>query len=581
MFECNFFMTAVDKSFFIDARLVSSVVFGCRAHKTNFTNASLACSILNGTDFSGAILTGVNLCGSAHADWCIEGVECQYVYWDREGKERFPPDNDFHEGEFYTQYRPYAEFSYTFKEGITPIDLMLATHIVDHINAAGLGFKIKIDNASIRGLNPTLNFIMETGDDKREEASKLFKAEYEHRIALLEQKLQSSETLLAEQGRRTDLTEQQLSEMTALAKRTSFSDNSIPTNYQQFAEQLFTPLMTELFKDGGLISQYSANKSKNLSQLDPGDLADHRYIALFSAGSYADDLSKQKLDILHTELRKFMRNECLVVLDSELADAREDSYIKSLYSIFDPPAEMDAYIAVGTVFAEEKLFTKPVYRAINWQSHDQNSFQAALSQNLRELRVMLTDATLDQFPLPPLPPGAQPLQFANGTLIASKLNSKGIVLRETNTVICPDTGGNLSCHRETISKAKTGDLVLPSTLKYLSCLLNVPEQELMFTRIVPNKQHVCAARKMLASGARKEIRDWFGPFSDFFFEQIEMADDIPAQCMKFIYHHYKKLLETKRKNGGKRSRKIIEPLALIDTDKTFALHVRSQQGQSR
>lgn len=579
--RANFEDSKLMGSSFRHASLTQINLSGAAAIDCDLTDANLTASMLVGADLSESALTGTRLYGTARTDWSVKDVKCQYVYWDREGKERFPPDNDFHEGEFYTQYRPYAEFSYTFKEGITPLDLMLATHIVEQINAAGMGFKIKIDNASIRGLSPTLNFIMETGDDKQEEASKLFKAEYEHRIALLEQKLQSSETLLAEQGRRTDLTEQQLSEMTALAKRTSFFNNSMPTNYQQFAEHLFTPLMTELFKDGGLISQYSANKSKNLSQLGPDDLADYRYIALFRTGSYADDLSKQKLDILHTELRKFMRNECLVVLDSELADTREDSYIKSLYSIFNPPAEIDAYIAVGTVFAEEKLFAAPVYREISWNSRDKNSFQVALSQTLRELRVMLTDATLDQFPRPPLPPGAQPLLFANGTLIASKLNEKRIVLRETNSVVCPDTGGNLSCHRETVSKAKKGDLVLPSTLKYLSYLLGVPEPELMFTRIVPNKQHVCAVRKILASEARKETRDWFGPFSDFFFEQIEMADDIPAQCMKFVYHHYKKLFEAKHKNGGKRSKKIIKPLALIDTEKTLALHVRLQQGQSR
>ena len=206
MFECNFFMTAVDKSFFIDAHLISSVVFGCRAHKTNFTNASLACSILNGTDFSGAILTGVNLCGSAHADWCIEGVECQYVYWDREGKERFPPDNDFHEGEFYTQYRPYAEFSYTFKEGMTPLDLMLATHIVDQINAADMGFKIKIDNASVRGLNPTLNFIMISGEENKELAKEQFSRSFEEKALEWKNEMRDLyQQLAAEKDKRADL----------------------------------------------------------------------------------------------------------------------------------------------------------------------------------------------------------------------------------------------------------------------------------------------------------------------------------------------------------------------------------------
>lgn len=233
---CSCFCEAAtfDKSCFQSTDLGFSFLILCTARETNFTNAKLTHSVLNGTDFSGSILTGVRLYGSAHASWCIDEVECQYVFWDMYEEERFPPDNDFAEGEFSKQYRPYTMFSYTFKEGITPLDLMLATYIVDQINESDMGFKIKIDNASVRGLNPTLNFIMEAGDDKRADAQELFKQEYEKQIQKLKKELQkANEQLLAERGARANFAEKHL---------------EISAKHQQITNQFFAPLLTELLQ---------------------------------------------------------------------------------------------------------------------------------------------------------------------------------------------------------------------------------------------------------------------------------------------------------------------------------------------
>jgi hypothetical protein len=104
--------SVLDVSSFSNTNASLCVFLGCSVCRTDFTNANLTLSVLIQTDFSGALLTGVKLYGAARTDWCIEGVECQYVFWDQEGKERFPPDNDFEEGEFSTQYRPYTMFSY-------------------------------------------------------------------------------------------------------------------------------------------------------------------------------------------------------------------------------------------------------------------------------------------------------------------------------------------------------------------------------------------------------------------------------------------------------------------------------------
>ena len=326
------------------------IFLGCFARRTDFTNANLACSVLTSSDFSDALLTGVRLYGTARTDWCIENVKCDYVYWDRVGKERFPLNNDFADGEFSMKYGSHA--------------------------------------------------VKEDG------------------IFALENKLQKTEISLKQQEEDAAQAKKKLSKLNTFIKQTSLQMDNL---------------------------------------------------------------------------------------------LRDDS---------------------------------------------------------------TTEKAPDQFSLLPLPPAAQSLQFANGPFISLKLKEKIIILSKRNSIKCPDTGVILSCDRSTINKARKSDLVQQATLKYLSCLLDVTERELTFTRIVPHKSNVYIARKMLAREAKKNIRDWFGSQSDVFFEQIEVADDISAECMKVIYHHYKKLLEDKHKNKVGLSPKTIEPKALIDEDKTLSLHTQ-------
>jgi len=265
----NFDLCKINNSFFAESSLMNATLRQSQIKNTDMANTFLNCSSLIEADLSGSTLSGVTLYGTARSDWNIKEVECTHVYWDHYRKERFPPEHDFKKGEFTTQHRPYTEFSYTFKEGITPLDLMLATHIVDQINAADTSFTIKIDNASLRGLNPTLNFIMESGEANRDEAKELFKTIYEHKISFLEEKLQSSEKLLTERALRVDLAEEQLAEMTSVVKQT-FSGEKFGLNARQLLiEHLFNPIMEEVLSEEGLIAQHVISKSKNIAPKNP------------------------------------------------------------------------------------------------------------------------------------------------------------------------------------------------------------------------------------------------------------------------------------------------------------------------
>ncbi|MCI5163114.1 MAG: pentapeptide repeat-containing protein [Candidatus Electrothrix sp. AX5] len=68
--------------------------------KFDFRNADLRGTDLRQTDLSVADITGAKLYGSARENWIIDGIRCDYAYWDEAGEKRTPPDRDFRPGEF-------------------------------------------------------------------------------------------------------------------------------------------------------------------------------------------------------------------------------------------------------------------------------------------------------------------------------------------------------------------------------------------------------------------------------------------------------------------------------------------------
>lgn len=252
----NLFKSQISGSSFHNTNLNSSNLSDAVAVDAIFTKADLSrCSLVN-ADFSGSTLTGVKLYGTARSDWKIEDVDCRYVYWDKKGEDRFPPKNDFESGEFTIENRDYVRFSYTFTDGFTPFDLMLANSIVDQINQADMGFEVMIKNAEVHGLNPTVNFIMVTGDDKKEEASALFSERYEQKIGELQSELSRvNQLLLDERGHRVDFAEKHL---------------DIQAEQQQLMAQYVMPLVADLLNRKTPSHQNKMDAAEEIKQL-PSD----------------------------------------------------------------------------------------------------------------------------------------------------------------------------------------------------------------------------------------------------------------------------------------------------------------------
>jgi len=95
---------------------------------------------------------------------------------------------------------------------------------------------------------------MVSGADKKAEALEKSKNEYEHTITLLEQALANKKALLAEQGQRAGLAENQLAVMNALVQRMPSGGMN---SRQQLSFYLFEPFLTLV----GLGQQKPAQKT--------------------------------------------------------------------------------------------------------------------------------------------------------------------------------------------------------------------------------------------------------------------------------------------------------------------------------
>lgn len=147
--------------------------------------ADLRYSTLGRADLTYTDLTGCRLFGTSRDDWNIEGVKCQYVYWDAEGRQRSPRDRDLEPGEFERLYAALPTIEYIFEHGMSPLDSLIMDRVVQVIRARKPKFDIKIDSINARGLAPSIKFTVQHEEHKESALEEVGK-EYETKIRKLE-----------------------------------------------------------------------------------------------------------------------------------------------------------------------------------------------------------------------------------------------------------------------------------------------------------------------------------------------------------------------------------------------------------
>lgn len=124
---------------------------GARLVNFDMRQTDLRDSDLRQANLSGADITGAKFYGSARENWIIDGIRCDYVYWDEAGEQRTPPARDFRPGEFEELYKQLPTFEYIFEQGFTPLDPLIMDRVVQAINEQHKEFSLELVNFDKRG----------------------------------------------------------------------------------------------------------------------------------------------------------------------------------------------------------------------------------------------------------------------------------------------------------------------------------------------------------------------------------------------------------------------------------------------
>jgi uncharacterized protein YjbI with pentapeptide repeats len=165
-----------------------------RLDKADLRGANLSEARLNRAILNKAIITGVTLWGTARDEWIIDGIRCNYVYWDALGEYRFPKDRDFRPGEFEELYKHLPTFEYYFEQGLTPLDPLIMDRVVQAINERQPEIELRLDSFHSRGQAHAVFTVLHK--DNVEEALKAVTAGYEMRIKMLEEQKDEFKELL-------------------------------------------------------------------------------------------------------------------------------------------------------------------------------------------------------------------------------------------------------------------------------------------------------------------------------------------------------------------------------------------------
>lgn len=177
----NLSETTAKKANFISADLKEA---NCRG--ANFSEACLVTANLMKTDLSLSIITGSKLYKSMRNDWKIDGIKCDYIYWDNSENNRTPLKGNYKPGEFEILYRKLPTIEFVFKKAFSPINIFVMNQAVKTINREKPEFELSLDSIIFRGVPRAAFSVLHR--EYCEPALALIKTQYQEQINTIENK---------------------------------------------------------------------------------------------------------------------------------------------------------------------------------------------------------------------------------------------------------------------------------------------------------------------------------------------------------------------------------------------------------
>lgn len=152
LYEANLKRSNLSEAIARKANFISADLKEANCRGANFSDAFLVTANLMRTDLSLSTITGSKLYKSMRDDWKIDGIKCDYVYWDNSGKTRTPLKGKYKPGEFEILYRQLPTIEFVFKNSFSPINLFLMNQAIKTINRERPEFELSLDSIVFRGV---------------------------------------------------------------------------------------------------------------------------------------------------------------------------------------------------------------------------------------------------------------------------------------------------------------------------------------------------------------------------------------------------------------------------------------------
>ncbi len=134
-------------------------LFGANLTGADLIEANLSCAGLTGANLTKADITGAIFYGVVRSNWNIDGIVCDYIYWDPAGEKRSPSVRYFKKGEFEQSHKQLPSFTYYFKNDGASIDMVIINKIVQNIANKYPKYKLCVDSFYTTG-QPHVKFIV-------------------------------------------------------------------------------------------------------------------------------------------------------------------------------------------------------------------------------------------------------------------------------------------------------------------------------------------------------------------------------------------------------------------------------------
>jgi uncharacterized protein YjbI with pentapeptide repeats len=177
------------------ADLTGANISEAKLIETDLTEAILCESWLVGSFLTRATITDAWLLETQRRGWCIEGIVCEAVYWDKDRQER----TTYSPGEFERLYADKTKIVLHYEGGLSPIEIATLPALIQRLEANHPGCVLRLQSVQEAPGGATVTLVVDDGGGRNPDELKVLKADIE---IVSQRAIRVQRALLEERGRR-------------------------------------------------------------------------------------------------------------------------------------------------------------------------------------------------------------------------------------------------------------------------------------------------------------------------------------------------------------------------------------------